>query len=147
MQFPVTWFHSALILSMYHFFSSVVCIPTPILVCSYKYISGADLSESLWLDRASRFVLVLPIPYVQATILNMLNPYIRSCYHTPWWSKLWAVNVMLVLIPQLHFPHIFSDSSKHMSWFSLVSVYTSWCWNTCGLTCVVLEACIIIRTK
>ena len=36
--------------------------------------------KSLWLDRASRFACVLPIPYVQAAILNLLNPYIRSCY-------------------------------------------------------------------
>ena len=43
----------------------------------------ADLSELLWLDCASRFVLALPTPYVQATVLNLLNPYIQSCYRTP----------------------------------------------------------------
>ena len=48
-----------------------------------KYTSEADLLESLWLDRASRFACAFPIPYVQATILNLLNPYIRSCYRTP----------------------------------------------------------------
>ena len=48
-----------------------------------QYISEADLSELLWLDLASRFVLALPIPYVQAAILNLLNPYIWSCYRTP----------------------------------------------------------------
>ena len=45
------------------------------LICLYK---------SLGLYFASHFVCVLPIPYVQATILNLLNPYIRSCYRNPW---------------------------------------------------------------
>ena len=40
-----------------------------------QYTSEADLSELLWLDFASRFTLALPIPYVQAAILNLLNPY------------------------------------------------------------------------
>ena len=43
-----------------------------------SFVSEADLSELLWLDLASRFALALPIPYVQAAILNLLNPYIRS---------------------------------------------------------------------
>ena len=47
-----------------------------------QYTSEADLSELLWLDLASHFALALPIPYVQAAILNLLNTYIRSCYHT-----------------------------------------------------------------
>ena len=37
--------------------------------------SEADLPESIWLYRASRFALALPIPYIQAAILNLLNPY------------------------------------------------------------------------
>ena len=41
-----------------------------------QYISEADLLESLWLDLASSFERTLPIPYVQAAILNWLNPYI-----------------------------------------------------------------------
>ena len=48
-----------------------------------QYTSEADLSKLLWLDLASRFVHAFPIPYVQATILNLLNPYIQSCYRTP----------------------------------------------------------------
>ena len=48
-----------------------------------QYTSEADLLESLWLDCASHFARALPIPYVQAAILNLLNPYIRSCYRTP----------------------------------------------------------------
>ena len=38
-----------------------------------QYTSEADLHELLWLDLASHFVLALPIPYVQAAILNLLN--------------------------------------------------------------------------
>ena len=46
--------------------------------------SEADLSELLWLDLASQFARALLYPiYVQAAILNLLNPYIRSCYRTP----------------------------------------------------------------
>ena len=41
----------------------------------------ADLSELLWLDLGSRFVLALPIPYVQTAILNLLNPYMIHCMH------------------------------------------------------------------
>ena len=39
-----------------------------------SHYTSEDLSELLWLDGASCFVLVLPIPYVQAAILNQLNP-------------------------------------------------------------------------
>ena len=39
-----------------------------------QYTSEADLSGLLWLDLASRFAHT-PIPYVQAAILNLLNPY------------------------------------------------------------------------
>ena len=40
-----------------------------------QYTSEADLSELIWLDLASRFILALLIPYVQTAILNLLNPY------------------------------------------------------------------------
>ena len=36
----------------------------------YTSDSEANLSESVWLDRASCYARVLPIPYVQAAILN-----------------------------------------------------------------------------
>ena len=39
---------------------------------SLQYTSEVDLSESLWLDRASRLACTLPIPYVQDAILNLL---------------------------------------------------------------------------
>ena len=49
-----------------------------------QYTSEADLFELLWLDLASQFARALLYPsYVQAAILNLLNPYIRSCYRTP----------------------------------------------------------------
>ena len=49
-----------------------------------QYKSEADLSESHWLDCASRFEFALPISYmyVQVAILNLLNLYIQSCYRT-----------------------------------------------------------------
>ena len=47
-----------------------------------QYTSEANLSESVWLDRALRFACTLPKPYGQAAILNLLIPYIRSCYCT-----------------------------------------------------------------
>ena len=40
-----------------------------------QYASEADLFELLWLDLALHFALAVPIPYVQAAILNLLNPY------------------------------------------------------------------------
>ena len=40
-----------------------------------QYTSEVDLSELLWLDLASHFVLALPIRYVQAAVLNLSNPY------------------------------------------------------------------------
>ena len=63
-------------------------------------LSEADLSESLWLDRASRFTRVLPIPYVQNAILNLLNPYIWSCYCTPWYII--VGNCIIVLVIHVH---------------------------------------------
>ena len=43
-----------------------------------QYTSEADLSESLWLDRTSRFAhIFLYLMYMQADILNH---YIQSCY-------------------------------------------------------------------
>ena len=42
---------------------------------SCEYTSEVDLLELLWLDRASCFARALPIPYVQAAILNLLNHY------------------------------------------------------------------------
>ena len=70
-----------------------------------QYTSEADLSELLWLYHASRFTHVLPIPYVQTAILNLLNPYnytkllphsvikmaswteFLSCCHSQWSSN------------------------------------------------------------
>ena len=41
-----------------------------------QYTSEADLSELLWLDLASMIRSHAPIPYVQATILNVPIPII-----------------------------------------------------------------------
>ena len=52
------------------------------IASQYTLSSEADLSELLWLDLALRFAHALPIPYIQAAILNLLNPYIRSAIDT-----------------------------------------------------------------
>ena len=51
------------------------------LDCTNGYANfegSCNTGDLLWLDHASHFAHMLPIPYVQATILNLLNPRIAT---------------------------------------------------------------------
>ena len=93
-----------------------------------QYTSEADLFDLLRLNLASRFRLTLPIPYVQAAILlNLLNPYIRSYYRTPWYCDWIWKNPTFCRF--------------HQNWdliFALFSIYNAW-WSMSIYNCTVSE--------